>query len=253
MNLFDLSGHVAVVTGGNGGIGLGLASGIAKAGGKVAIWARNEAKNAAAATQLEELGAEVIAVRCDVARPEDVTAAMAATLERFQKVDSMFVNSGTTGAGAFTDLTADEFQRVLDVNVTGAFLCMQAAVAHMLDRGEGGAIVAVASVAATKGLLYSPHYSASKGGIRQLARALAAEVGPKGINVNIISPGFVESEMTEPLMASDSFQAAIKLRVPLKRWGRPEDFERVAAFLASEAGGFMAGSEIIVDGGLHAY
>ena len=252
MELFDLSSHVGVVTGGNGGIGLGLARGLAKSGAQVAIWARNEAKNADAVAVLEALGTTAIGLSCDVTHPADVEAAIAATLDRFGRVDSMFVNAGTTGSGRFDTFELDEFERVLQVNVTGAFLCMQMAVRHMLERGGGGSIIAVASVAATKGLRYSPHYSASKGGIRQLARALSTEVGRKGINVNVISPGFVRSEMTEP-MANEAFEEILKTRVPLRRWGEPADFERVAAFLAAETGGFMSGTEIIVDGGLHAF
>ncbi len=253
MTLFDLSEHTAVVTGGNGGIGLGLARGLAKAGASVAIWARNESKNEAAAAQLEALGADVITIRCDVADPGDVDAAMDATVERFGRVDSMFVNAGTSGAAKFPDFPLEEFERVMRVNVTGAFLCMQAAVRHMLNRDGGGSIVAVASVAATKGIRYGPHYAASKGGIRQLARALSVEVGRKGINVNIISPGYVRSEMTSPMADVPGFDEVIRTRVPLARWGEPEDFERIAVFLAAEAGGFMSGTEIIVDGGLHTF
>ena len=252
MALFDLTGHISVVTGGNGGIGLGLARGLAKAGALVAIWARNEQKNAAAVTALSELGADAFAVPCDVASQSDVDSAMAATLDRFGRVDSMFVNAGTTSYQPFVEFDRAEFERVLAVNVTGAFACMQAATRHMLAREGGGSIIAVSSVAATKGLRYAPHYSASKGGIRQLARALANEVGRKGINVNIISPGYVHSEMTEP-MASEAFEAMLRERVPLARWGEPEDFERVAVFLASETGGFMSGTEIVVDGGLHVF
>jgi len=158
-----------------------------------------------------------------------------------------------SGAAKFTDLTPDEFQRVLDVNVTGAFLCMQAVVNHMLERAAGGSIVAIASVAASKGLRFSPHYSASKGGIRQLARSLANEVGRQGINVNVISPGFVKSEMTADWQEQEAFNDMVRSRVPLGRWGDPKDFERLAVFLAGEQGGYLSGSEILVDGGLHAY
>ncbi len=253
MGLFDLTSHTSVVTGGNGGIGLGLATGLAKQGANLVIWARSESKNASAAARLRELGAEVLTVRCDVAEPGSVTAAMAETLDRFGAVHSLFVNAGISGAAPFTDMTPEEFQRVMDVNVTGAFLCMQAVVAHMLQRGEGGSIVAVASVAASKGLPLSPHYSASKGGIRQLARSLAAEVGRKGINVNVISPGFVRSEMTADWQAKEGFADMIRSRVPLARWGDPEDFERIAVFLAAEQGGYLSGSEILIDGGLSSY
>jgi len=252
--MFDLTEHTCVVTGGNGGIGLGLARGLAKAGGNVAIWARNADKNAAAAQELDTLGSgTVLAVATDVGEPSSITAAMETTQDRFGAVHSLFVNAGISDGGRFTDITVDEFQRILDINVTGAFLTMQAVVAHMLERGEGGSIVAVASVAATKGLRFSPHYSASKGGIRQLARALAAEVGRKGINVNIISPGFVRSEMTADWQSHEGFNEMISSRVPLGRWGEPQDFERLAVFLAVERGGYMRGSEILVDGGLHAY
>ena len=149
MDLFDLSAHTSVVTGGNGGIGLGLARGLAKAGANLTIWARNEEKNGLAARRLEELGAEVLAIRCDVANEAEVRAALEQTVERFGAVHSLFVNAGVSGAAKFTDLTPDEFQRVLDVNVTGAFLCMQAVVAHMLERAAGGSIVAIVCPAAS--------------------------------------------------------------------------------------------------------
>ncbi len=253
MDLFDLTSHTSVVTGGNGGIGLGLASGLAKQGANVAIWARNEEKNSAAASHLEDLGADVLTVRCDVADSESVAAAMGETLSRFGAVHSLFVNAGVSGAAPFTEMTSEEFQRVIDINVTGAFLCMQIVVTHMLERSEGGSIVAVASVAASKGLPRSPHYSASKGGVRQLARSLAAEVGRKGINVNVISPGFVRSDMTADWQANEGFDEMIRSRVPLARWGNPEDFERIAVFLAAEQGGYLSGSEILIDGGLSSF
>jgi NAD(P)-dependent dehydrogenase (short-subunit alcohol dehydrogenase family) len=249
MELFDLSGRVAVVTGGNRGIGLGYATGLVKAGASVAVWARDEATNAAAVAMLSKHG-DAAAFVCDVAEPEVVDAAMARTIERFGRIDSFFANAGTTGAANFEDLALSDWQRVLDVTLTGVFVSVQAAARQMIEQADGGSIVATASVASTVGIPQSAHYSAAKGGVMQLVRAAAIRLARFDIRVNAIAPGWIETEMTVDVQAHDKANAAILARTPMRRWGTPTDFEGAAVFLASDASSYMTGAQIHIDGGL---
>lgn len=253
MTMFDLTGHVSVVTGGNGGIGLGLATGLARAGAAVAVWARNEAKNRAAADQLRALGGDVHTVAVDVTDAAAVAAAQAETVERFGRVDSLFANAGTAGFVRFETMDMSEWRRVLDVNLTGVMTCAQVVSQHLIERGAGGSLVFVASVAAHRGIGQSPHYSASKGAVLQLARSLAVALARSSIRVNVISPGFVATDMTSAWQGNPRYtELMIDARTPMRRWGTPADFEGPAVFLASEAASsYMTGSEIIVDGGFH--
>lgn len=249
---FDLSGHVGVVTGGNRGIGLGLARGLARAGAAVAIWSRDQERNRAAAAELEGVGAEAAAFACDVSVPADVEEALTATLERFGRVDSLFANAGTTGVGFLPDLDEEEWRRVLDVNLTGAYLCARAAAGHMIERGEGGSLVFTASLAAHFGIPQSPHYTATKGGLLALARSLAVGLARYRIRVNVLSPGWIDTEMTEAVQAHEKLSSLFMARTPARRWGNPSDFEAAAVFLAGPGSAFMTGSELTVDGGFSA-
>ncbi len=252
MELFDLSGHVSVVTGGNRGIGLGMARGLAKAGASVAVWSRDERRNEGAVSELIALGSDAISVGCDVGDPADVAAAMEATVAHYGRLDSLFANAGTTSAVAFEEMSLDEWNRVMEVNVTGVFLTTQAAARQMIRQEEGGSIVITASLAATFGIPQSPHYTASKGAVLQLARAEAGRLARYGIRVNVISPGWISTEMTEDVQAHDKANQLAIARTPMRRWGTPEDFEGPAVFLASPASQFMTGSQMMVDGGFAA-
>ncbi|MFQ5516942.1 MAG: SDR family NAD(P)-dependent oxidoreductase [Acidimicrobiia bacterium] len=247
MSPFDLRGHTSIVTGGNRGIGLGLASGLVGAGAEVVIWGRDADRNHAAVARLGGPGA-VTAVACDVSSEDDVGAALEATLQRHGKVDSLFVNAGTTGAVTFPDLGLDEWRRVMAVNLDGAFLTARAVADIMMVRGRGS-IVFTASVASRLGMPYNPHYAATKGGVRQLARSLAVRLARFGIRVNILSPGFVETELTEDLKSEERFDRAVATRTPMGRWGRPDDFGGAAVFLAGDASPYMTGAEMVIDGG----
>ena len=249
MNHFDLSGHVSVVTGGNRGIGLGMARGLAGAGAGIAVWSRDESRNDAAIAELAALGADAISVGCDVSDPDDVAAAVAATVDHFGRLDSLFANAGTTAAVKFEEMTLEEWNRVMDVNVTGVFLTTQAAARQMIRQGDGGSIVITASLAATFGIPQSPHYTASKGAVLQLARAEAGRLARHGIRVNVISPGWIATEMTQDVQAFEKANQLAMARTPMRRWGTPEDFEGPAVFLASAASQFMTGSQMMVDGG----
>lgn len=249
MEPFDLSGHVSVVTGGNRGIGLGMAKGLAKAGAAVAVWSRNAERNSAAIAELEALGGDASAFECDVADPDDVAAAATATVDRFGAINSLFANAGTTAPVKFEEMSLEEWNRVMDINVTGVFLTTQAAAQQMIRQESGGSIVITASLAAHLGIPQSPHYTASKGAVLQLARATAGRLARYGIRVNVISPGWIATEMTEDVQAFEKANQLAMARTPMRRWGTPEDFEGPAVFLASDASAFMTGSEVTVDGG----
>lgn len=251
MDLFDLSGTVGVVTGGNRGIGLGLARGLAKAGAAVAVWSRDEQRNAAAVEELSVF-AEAAGFACDVADADSIAEAMAATLDRFGRLDSFFANAGTTGAVPFEEMSREEWQRVIDVNLTGVFLTVQAAARVMIEHQEGGSIVATASMAASLGIPQSPHYGATKGGVLQLVRSTAIRLARYRIRVNALSPGWVETEMTEDVQAYEKANSFHMSRTPMRRWGTVDDFEGPAVFLASAASSFMTGAELRVDGGYSA-
>lgn len=248
MDLFDLTGRVAVVTGGNRGIGLGMVRGLLKAGGSVAIWARDSDRNAAAVSELGSLG-PVVGFGCDVSDADSVAGAMRATLDRFDHVDTLFANAAATGGVRFEEMDYDEWRRVFDVNVDGLYHCARIFTDRFIAQGGGGSMVFTASVAAHLGIPTAPHYTASKGAVLQLARALAGRLARYDIRVNVLSPGWVATEMTEDLTSDERFEAFAMARTPLRRWGDPSDFEGPAVFLASSASSFVTGAELIVDGG----
>ena len=252
MDLFDLTGHVSVITGGNRGIGLGMARGLAKAGAKVAIWSRSADRNSAAVAEIEDLGGEAVAIACDVADEASVGEAMDQTLEALGKVDSLFANAGTSGVAKFpADLDLDEWHRVVDINLTGVFLTTRAVSDHLLQRGEGGSIVLTGCVVAHAALPLSPHYTASKGAVLSYGRALAGRLARHQVRVNVLSPGWIETEMTEDVTADARSADYFLGRTPLRRWGTIDDFEGPAVFLASSASQFMTGAELVIDGGLN--
>lgn len=248
--LFALTGHVALVTGGNGGIGLGFADGLARAGADVAVWGTNEDKNKAAIAQLEQHGTKVAAFRCDVGEEADVEAAFSATVETFGKVDSCFANAGISGAGTpFVEMTIDEWRRVLRVNLDGVFFTLRAAVRHMVERGEGGSLVGTASLAAIEGAARGEHYAATKGGLISMMKAMAVEFARYGVRANSVLPGWTMSGMTEELFAWETFSNNVLPRIPLRRWGTPEDFSGIAVYLASPASAYHTGDTFLIDGG----
>lgn len=251
--MFDLSDHIAVVTGGNRGIGLGFARGLAKAGAAVSIWSRDDGRNREAVTELTDLGARAHAVQCDVTDEAAVRAATSEVVQRFGHIDSLFANAGTSGAVDFPDLDLETWDDMMTVNVTGTLLPVRDVARHMIERGAGGSIVVTSSVGATHGLPVAPHYSASKAAQLGLVKALAVKLGKRGIRVNAVCPGWVSTELTAPQQQHEAFQESIRSRVPLRRWGTPEDFEGIAVYLASPASAFMTGTEVVLDGGYSAF
>ena len=246
----DLTGHVAVVTGGNGGIGLGMAHALAEAGADIAIWARNAEKSEAARAGLvEATGRRVVVATCDVSDEDQVAAAMEATLDDLGKVDSVFANAGIGGWSPFPQMSLDEWRRVTSVNLDGAFLTLRAGAAHLVERGEGGSLVAISSTSAIHGAPAMQHYAASKAGLLALVRGLAVELARHHVRCNAILPGWTESEMLDPTTASERFVDATIRRTPVRRWGRPEDIGRAAVYLADPTNLFHTGDALVVDGG----
>jgi NAD(P)-dependent dehydrogenase (short-subunit alcohol dehydrogenase family) len=248
-NPFDLRGHVAVVTGGNGGIGLGMARGLARAGASVAVWARNADKSAAAVAELRALRADAEAFDCDVADERQIAAAMAATLERFGRVDSCFANAGTGLSKPFLEMTVEDWDSVLGVNLIGASLTFREALRHMVARGGGGKLIGIASVGSIHGMPRGENYSASKAGLCALIRSLAVEFARHGVQANCVLPGWIDTDMTTAVQQWQKLNEQILHRTPANRWGRPDDFAGVAVYLASHASDFHTGDVLRVDGG----
>jgi NAD(P)-dependent dehydrogenase (short-subunit alcohol dehydrogenase family) len=246
--MFDLTGHVALVTGGNGGLGLAMAKGLAKAGASIAIWGRNDAKNAAAVATLKATGADAAAFACDVTDAAASARAFAATLERFGKVDSAFANAGGSGArGPFHTLTGEQWHEAVDLNLTSVIATFKLAIAHWLERKEPGKLIVTSSIASVMGIPMATPYSATKAAVQGLVRGLAIEYGRAGIQANAILPGFIETELS--LDTPQAFQDGARRRAASGKIGHLEDMEGIAVYLASPESRFMTGQCLILDGG----
>ena len=248
---FDLTGKVALVTGGNGGIGLAMAEAVAQAGADIAIWGQNPAKNEAARLRLQATGRRVLAQEVNVGDSAAVEAAFATTLETLGRVDGCFANAGVSGRhrGGFADMTDKEWDRVMKINLDAVFYTFRAAARHMVARGGGGALVGTASLAAIMGAARNEHYGATKGAVISMIRALAVEYARHGVRANAILPGWVETEMTEGLFSDPRFAGNVMPRMPMKRWGSPDDFAGIAVYLMSDASRWHTGDTFVIDGG----
>lgn len=259
MNLFDLSGRVAVITGGNGGIGLGIAQALATQGCNVSIWGRNADKNKAAAASMASLAGKVETRVCDVTDPASVNAAMKATLDAFGRVDGCFANAGIGGGGrrSFVERTEEEWRTMFSTNLDGVFHALQAAARHMTDRANAGdpfgRLVATSSLASIFGTARNEHYAATKAAINALVRALGVELARHGVTANAILPGWIKSDMTSGLMANEKFVANVMPRIPQRRFGEPSDFGGIAVYLMSKASSYHTADTFVIDGGYTAF
>jgi len=249
---FDLTGKTALITGGNSGIGLGMAEALAQAGASVCIWGTNAAKNDIALKKILSYGVKAVALHCDVGDEQEVERRFAETVAALGPVHACFANAGVSGRASvksFTEMSTEEWKRVMRVNLDGAFYTLRAAARHMVAHGKGGALVGTASLAAISGQPRGEHYAATKGGLISMIRALAVEFARNGIRANAILPGWIDTAMTEKALNWDKFRDKVLPRVPMRRWGKPEDFGAIAVYLVSDASSYHTGDTFLIDGG----
>lgn len=248
-NPFDLTGRAALVTGGNGGIGFGIAAGLARAGAMVAIAGRNAEKNARAAAELEALGAKVMAIEADVSDEASVAAMTAHATERFGRIDILVANAGINIRKSPEDYATAEWHQIINANLTSLFLCANAVLPAFRTAG-GGKIIAIGSMSSIFGGAIIGPYAASKGAVVQYTKSLAVAWARYNVQVNAILPGFIDTDLTRGgrQSAPAMFERIVE-RTPAGRWGQPEDLAGLAVFLASRASGFITGTAIPADGG----
>ena len=255
-NLLDLTGKAALITGGNSGLGLGFARGLAKSGANVVIWGRSADKNAAAEKELAQHGIEVMSAQVAVEDEAAVAAGIRGAIERFGRLDCVIANAGiATPVPSVLELDSDTYHHLLNINQHGGFYTLREAAKHMVERAnngdEGGSLVVCGSLAVFTGSRGMAHYGAAKGALAAMMKSMAVDLGQYGIRVNMIAPGYIKTDIArdmdeEMVKAVDEMFAS---RTPIPRVGYPEDFEGVAAYLASDASSFHTGDIIVVDGG----
>jgi NAD(P)-dependent dehydrogenase (short-subunit alcohol dehydrogenase family) len=248
----DLSGHVALVTGGNSGVGLGMAEGLARAGADVCVWGRNPEKNRAAAELLAAHGRRAKAYEVDVSDEGDVVSGFARVVDEFGRLDSCFANAAVANSMSsprFLDSTLDDWRALMRVDLDGAYLTTREAARWMVQLGNGGSIVLTSSLAAVFGSPREQAYAAAKAGLLALARSLAVEFGKFGIRANALLPGWTHSPVFDRWLENEAVREKVMARIPLRRWGTPEDWAGVAIYLASPASSFHTGDCLRIDGG----
>ena len=252
---FDLKGKVALVTGGNSGIGLGMAEALAQAGADIVIWGSNPEKNLAAEGKLTSYGVRVKAQQIDVGDEQAVIGGMEELLAAMGRVDFVAANAGV-GAGrvsSFDEMSTESWRRVMTVNLDGVFWTFREACKHIKARAEagdpGGSLVVTSSVSAVHGAPRNQAYASTKGAVIPLIKGIAVEYARYGVRANAILPGWIRSDMTAPLQAWDQFNEKAIGRVPMRRWGEPEDFGGIAVYLASDASKFHTADTFVIDGG----
>ena len=252
--IFDLSEKVALITGGNGGIGLGMAEGLAECGASIAIWGRNKEKNEESKNLLSKYSIEVKTYEVDVSQEKEVINNVKSVLNDFGRIDSVFANAGmNVFGGSFEEMDTEAYRKVLSVNLDGVFFTLRETTKHMVERAKdgdiGGSVVGVASLAGIEGAAKTQPYSASKGGIISMIKGIAVEHARYGIRANTILPGWIATDMTTINQNNQNFTDKVISRVPMRRWGEPKDFCGIAAYLASDASAYHSGDMFIVDGG----
>jgi len=253
-NLFDLKGKVAVVTGGSGGAGKATSIGLALYGADVVVTARTLSALEKTAAEVEKLGRKALPISCDVADPKSVDQMVKRTMEEFGKIDILVTTAGIALRHAAEEMPIEEWQKVMDVNVRGTFLCCQAVAKEMIKRGEGGKIITVGSIRGLQGhpAGYSG-YGTSKGAVHLLTKQLATEWAKYKIHVNCIAPCIFWTPLTEPILKDEEMYKIFMQRIPLARAAEPEDLVGAVVYLASEASSMVTGHILYIDGGTSAW
>jgi NAD(P)-dependent dehydrogenase (short-subunit alcohol dehydrogenase family) len=251
---FDLKGKVALVTGGNGGIGFGMVEALAQAGADVVIWGSNGAKNAAAEAKLKATGVNVLTQVVNVADEAAVEAGMLDAVAQMGRIDTVIANAGIGGgARSFAEFETDTYRKVLSVNLDGVFFTFREACKHIVARAgagdPGGSLIAISSLSAIDGAARNEAYAATKGAVISMIRAIAVEHARYGVRANAILPGWIATDMTQGAQANQTFTDRVISRVPARRWGEPSDFGGVAVYLASDASKYHSGDSFVIDGG----
>jgi len=251
---FDLTGKVALVTGGNSGIGLGMAEGLARAGADIAIWGTNPGKNEAATEKLSAHGVKVLSQIVDVVDESRVQSALDEAVDHFGRIDTCVANAGIgSRAPSFHELETDSYRNVMSINLDGLFFTLRAVAGHMVERARngdpGGSLIGMSSTSAIMGAARNQHYAATKGAIIPIMKGLAVEYARYGIRANSILPGWIMTDLAAPGLNSEVFQQKVLPRVPMRRWGQPEDFSGIAVYLASDASSYHTGQEFVICGG----
>ncbi len=247
----DLKGKVVIITGARRGMGRSHALAFAKEGAKVVVSDISLQDCQKVVKEIEKMGGEAMAIKCDVTKKKEVEEMVKKTIEKWGKIDILVNNAGIADFRPFLEMKEEDWDRTLDINLKGYFLCAQACAKEMVKR-KSGVIINIASIAMGQTGVGFPalvHYCASKGGIVGMTEAMALELAPYNIRVNAISPGAIETPMIDPLKADKKTMEAILARIPMKRVGKPEEVSNLVLFLASDASSYMTGSDVVIDGG----
>lgn len=255
-NLFDLTGKVVLVTGGNSGLGLAFARGVARAGADVVIWGRDAGKNRDVAAEFARYAGRCAVAQIDVAKEAEVSAGMAQIVADFGRIDSVFANAGIASPQpSFIEMTNEAYHELLAINQHGAFYTLREAAKHMVARAEagdpGGSLIICGSLSISLGVPGMEHYAAAKGALNSMSKSLAVGLGPHGIRVNTLAPGYIKTQMAD-LEAINGADALFASKTPLRRPGYPDDLQGIAVYLTSDLSSFHSGDTIYIDGGLAA-
>jgi NAD(P)-dependent dehydrogenase (short-subunit alcohol dehydrogenase family) len=253
-DFFDLKGKVALITGGNGGIGLGIAKSVASSGANVCILGTNELRNREAVEKLKKYNVKVNSYLCDISNEEEVEETFNLFMEEFGRVDACFSNAGIAGKSlSFLRVKSVDWKRIIDVNLNGSFYILQRCAKHMVARSKkgnlGGRLVVTSSLSAKEGFAGNEHYASTKGALVSMVKSLAVEFARYNITANAIMPGWIETDIIKRQLDNKRFTDAVMPRIPANRWGTPEDIGGIAVYLMSNSSSYHTGDCFVIDGG----